>query len=43
MVRPEVRWDWFDGESATPGITGPYNAGTLDNQFTYGFDLIYQF
>ena len=33
-VRPEVRWDWFEG----PGF--PYDAGGRDNQFLLGCDLI---
>jgi hypothetical protein len=35
-VRPEVRWDWAAGEP-------PYNDGTSNSQFTYGFDAIFLF
>ncbi|MEW4453869.1 porin [Bremerella sp. JC817] len=38
ILRPEVRWDWSDVQA--PGISGVYNNGTSDNQFTIGFDLI---
>ncbi len=45
-IRPEVRWDWYDGlvnqNQAVP-VTSPYDAGTRNNQFTYGIDLVYQF
>lgn len=33
-VRPEVRWDWFDGNGL------PYDEGTKDNQFTAAIDAI---
>jgi hypothetical protein len=36
-VRPEVRWDWFDG------ATNPYDGGTKDDQFTAAFDAIMTF
>jgi hypothetical protein len=41
-VRPELRYDWFDGITP-PGqaSTAPYNAGTADDQFLVGFDIIY--
>ena len=35
-VRPEVRWDWFEGDGSLP-----YDDGTKDNQFTAAFDVIY--
>lgn len=41
IVRPEVRYDWFEGESLT-GLL-PYNAGTDSYQFTYAVDMIWQF
>ena len=40
--RPEVRYDWYNGRAANNGDL-PYNAGQSRNQFTYGFDLIYQY
>lgn len=41
LVRPEVRYDWFDGQSLT-GLL-PFNAGTDTYQFTYAVDVIFQF
>lgn len=38
IVRPEVRWDFSDLEA--PGITGAFNNGTSDDQFTIGFDVV---
>lgn len=40
LVRPEIRWDWFDG---TPGGARPYNNGLADSQFSGGFDVIFTF
>jgi hypothetical protein len=45
-IRPEVRWDWYDGkqnQNQFVPVTSPYDAGTRNNQFTYGIDLVYQF
>ncbi len=36
-VRPELRWDWFDGTGL------PYDDGTKDNQFLATFDAILLF
>jgi hypothetical protein len=38
IVRPEVRYDWFDGDS----LAGPrpYDDGDRDDQFLYGLDVI---
>jgi hypothetical protein len=38
-VRPELRYDWFDGVSTT-GLR-PYRGGTGDDQLLAGFDVIY--
>lgn len=40
-VRPELRYDWFDGISLT-GLR-PYDDGTRDDQWLAGFDVIYLF
>jgi len=49
MVRPECRWDWYQG---LPGLVGaapdrgiglPFNDGNSDNQFTFATDLIVTF
>lgn len=41
VVRPECRWDWFNG---LPGPVGfPYDDGARDNQFTFGVDAIVTF
>jgi hypothetical protein len=41
-VRPELRYDWFDGVAA-PGNTSalPYDNGTAADQFLVGLDVIY--
>jgi putative OmpL-like beta-barrel porin-2 len=38
-VRPEIRYDWYDGLSA-PGGVEPFDDGTRTDQFLYGVDLI---
>jgi len=41
VVRPECRWDWFNG---LPGPVGfPYDDGGSDDQFTFGVDAIVTF
>ncbi|MEX2173150.1 MAG: porin [Pirellulaceae bacterium] len=37
-VRPEVRYDWYDGESA--GGIQPFDDGSRTDQLLYGVDLI---
>ena len=37
-IRPEVRYDWFDGVGTVPG---PFDAGTDNDQFLLGFDAIF--
>jgi hypothetical protein len=39
VVRPEVRFDWYDGETLT-GLQ-PYNDGDDDSQITAAFDVIF--
>lgn len=34
IVRPEARWDWYEG------VGTPFDAGTKDNQFTAAIDAI---
>ncbi|HRX80178.1 MAG TPA: outer membrane beta-barrel protein, partial [Pirellulaceae bacterium] len=36
-IRPELRWDWFDG------VGNPYNDGQSNNQCTASFDAILTF
>ena len=36
-IRPEVRYDWFDGENH------PYDNNSSKRQFLFGLDAIYQF
>jgi len=38
--RPEVRYDWYDGRDNALG-NQPFDDGASDDQFTYGFDVIY--
>lgn len=46
LVRPECRWDWYDGlpgfvGRASPRGTGyPFDSGLSDDQFTFATDLI---
>lgn len=39
-IRPEVRYDHFNG-NGVGGLANPYDDGNSDNQFVYGFDVIY--
>jgi hypothetical protein len=41
LLRPEVRWDWFDG--AVAGANRPFNSGASTGQFSGGFDFIVTF
>jgi hypothetical protein len=43
LIRPEVRWDWYDG-AANP-FTGalPFDDGNSDDQFTAAVDAIFTF
>ncbi|RMF89020.1 MAG: porin, partial [Planctomycetota bacterium] len=41
IVRPEVRWDWYEADGAV--ATYPYDAGDLDHQFIFGCDMILTF
>jgi hypothetical protein len=40
LFRPEVRYDWFDGDT---NAAGPFNDGTRSSQFTCGLDCIWRF
>ncbi len=41
LIRPEVRWDWYDGEaSPVPGHAQPFNAGESRDQVTFAMDVI---
>lgn len=42
FVRPEVRWDWYDGTTNVAGLL-PFDAGNSDNQFTFATDVIVTF
>ena len=41
LVRPEVRWDWYDGLAGPVGL--PFGDGTADDQFTFAVDAILTF
>lgn len=41
IVRPELRYDWFDGESL--GGLNPYAGGERVDQWLAGFDVIFTF
>ena len=40
-IRPEMRWDWFDGIAAAGNQ--PFNEGRDINQFSGGFDAVFTF
>lgn len=42
FIRPEARWDWYDGSTNGSGEL-PFDAGSSNNQFTFGTDLIVTF
>lgn len=42
MLRPELRWDWYEGSVAT-ATSHPFNDGQSNNQFSAGFDMILTF
>jgi len=43
-LRPEIRWDWYNG---LPSVRGseplPFDGGLKDSQFTYATDLVVTF
>jgi hypothetical protein len=44
LIRPEVRWDWYDGLAS--GVNGrplPFDGGTDSSQFTAAVDAIFTF
>ena len=41
VVRPEVRWDWYNGLAGPTGL--PFNDGRSDVQFLFGVDAIVTF
>ncbi|MGQ9605253.1 MAG: outer membrane beta-barrel protein [Thermogutta sp.] len=36
LVRPEIRWDWYDGPAGPTGL--PFDGGNRDDQFTAAID-----
>lgn len=44
LVRPEIRWDWVDGDLANLAASGgPMLDGNRDEQTTFGIDTIFTF
>ncbi|MCI0491321.1 MAG: porin [Planctomycetes bacterium] len=41
IVRPEIRWDWYDGLAGPTGL--PFDNGQSDDQFLFATDLILTF
>ena len=41
VMRPEVRWDWYDGPAGPTGL--PFDGGNGDEQFLVGTDLIFTY
>jgi hypothetical protein len=42
IVRPEVRWDWYDGTPNQQGLL-PFDSGAKDQQFLFAVDMIVTF
>jgi len=42
VVRPEVRWDWYNGPRSAAGEL-PYDSGEKDSQFTLAADVYFTF
>ncbi len=40
LVRPEVRWDWYDGPRDPVNSEFPFNAGNSRDQTTFAMDVI---
>ena len=40
VVRPEVRWDWYDGPADPVNNEFPFNAGESRDQMTFAIDAI---
>ena len=38
VVRPEIRWDWFDGPAGPSGL--PFDDGTSDDQLLFAVDAV---
>jgi hypothetical protein len=43
LVRPEVRWDWFDLDGPVGPAGLPFDAGDKDEQFTFAVDAVVTF
>lgn len=41
LVRPELRWDWYDGPAGPTGL--PFDGGSSDSQLTVAVDAIFTF
>ena len=39
FVRPNLRFDWFDGDSVNPGARQPFDDGNKDTQVILGLDV----
>jgi len=40
VIRPECRWDWYDGLASAGPLALPFDDGADDSQFTFGVDAI---
>jgi hypothetical protein len=43
MVRPEIRYDWYDGPASATTNQLPFDSGTKANQFLFATDLVVTF
>ncbi|MDZ7615989.1 MAG: porin [Patescibacteria group bacterium] len=44
LIRPEVRWDWYDGpDSALAGQERPFGGGNRSNQTTFATDVVFTY
>lgn len=43
VVRPECRWDWYNGERSWADNSLPFDDGNRSSQFTFAVDAIWMF
>ncbi len=43
LIRPEVRWDWYDGPRDPVNNELPFDGGTRSNQVTFATDVVFTY
>jgi hypothetical protein len=43
LIRPEVRYDWYDGDLSAGPRPLPFDTGTSDDQFTVAVDAVFTY